>query len=115
MALNSREQVILQQELIANLQKDLQLKQCQQGYIRLPVVPKILYRGPRDAIYYVNQKGNRVYLKRDQKQKLLQNKLVGVVPTADGAFVPDDYDPNQIPESVFRRVNENLQLAQIMF
>jgi hypothetical protein len=114
MALNSREQVILQQELISNLQKDLQLQQCQQGYIRLPVVPKMLYRGPRDALYYINQKGNRVYLKRDQKQKLQENKLLGVVATAEGV-IPDDYDPNQIPESVFRRIDRNLQLAQIMY
>jgi hypothetical protein len=113
MALNSREQVILQQELISNLQKDLKLKQCQQGYIRLPVVPKMLYKGPRDALYYINQKGNRVYLKRDQKQKLQENKLLGVVGAPQG--VVEDYDPNEIPQSVFRRVNQNLQLAQVMY
>lgn len=89
----------------------LQLQQCSQGYIRLPVVPKHLYKGPRGGVYYITQKHEvptKVYLKNPQKVQLGEQRLKGVV-------TPPGYDPqfhfDDDPAPVFARINRQLELV----
>ena len=96
----------------ANVTRDqLNLEQCMSSYNKLPVVPKKLYRGykRRNALYYVNQKGKKVYLNQQQKERLTHGKLPGVA----GA-VPNRYHPQIIPQSVFQSVDEQLAIARQM-
>ena len=137
-------QARLQQEIATNLGQSLNLDQCKQGYIRLPTVPKKLYRGSRGALFYVNQKGNRVFLNTPQKARLAQQRLPGVVgappvppppPNPNAAPQPRPprrapnpnfglgppggpanpvFLPDQVPQRVFAAINEQLALAQQM-
>lgn len=55
----------------------LALAQVEAGFMKLPVVIKDIVETPRGALYYVNNKGNRVYLKKYQKQQCRGRKLKG--------------------------------------
>ncbi len=95
-------------ELVRGLARDLSLKQCEAGYVRLPVVPKRLYSGPKRGLFYINQKGKRVYLNRPQKHRMAQNKLPGL--TNAPGVVPV-FAPGQNPEAVFARIDQQIRAA----
>lgn len=129
-------QQLLNQEIASSLGKSLSLDQCKQGYIRLPIVPKQLSRGPRGSLFYVNQKGRRVYLNGPQKNRLAEQKLPGVIgvpAVLDAGPLPRRHRrspdpefgqgppgsagnpvfiPGQLPQSVFQRVDAQLAIAQ---
>ena len=101
--------VRVQQELARSLGEELALVQCQQGYQRLKIVPKHLYRGPRQGLFYVNQRGKRVYLNAAQHLRLQDSRIPGVVAPPGGN---PPFHAAEIPESVFLRVDRQLVLAQ---
>lgn len=92
----------------------LNLEQCVASYNKLPVVPKKLYRGykRRNALYYMNQKGKKVYLNQQQKDRLVNGRLPGVLqPIPERHQQPD---MNIIPQAVFRTVDEQLAMARML-
>lgn len=98
-----------QSELARGLGRDLSLQQCKTGYIKLPVVPKKLHRGPKGGLFYVNQKGKQVYLNSPQKDRLALEKLPGVVEPPGGN--PPPFVAGQVPDSVFERINREIRAA----
>jgi hypothetical protein len=69
----------LQRAVVNGLSSDMALKQCKAGYFQLPVVPKKLFKGRGESMYYMNQKGKKVYLNRPQKERLAESRLPGIV------------------------------------
>lgn len=96
----------IRQEVIQGLNCGLNLKQCEKGYFKLPIVPKDLYRGARGGLYYINQHGKRVYLNRPQKFRMSENRLPGII-NPDPANI--QYNAAIIPLSVFARANRQIE------
>ena len=108
MARRPEEEVALSSELTRSLGRDLSLKQCTAGYQKLQVVPKRLYRGPRGGLFYVNQRGKLVYLNGPQKER-----MPGVPGIIDPPGPNPDFVAGQVHESVFLRVNRQLEEAGV--
>jgi hypothetical protein len=128
----------LKKALTESLKTDLKLKQCTNGYIRLPVVPKRLYRGIKGALYYINPIGKKVFLNGRQKDALNRQSLPGVVGVPplpmdarparirqprrrpnmeDGVGLiggPGNptYNPDQIPRNIFAQADRLLDVAR---
>jgi len=100
--------VDLQRELVSALGRDLSLQQCNSAYYKLPVVPKALFRGPRGALFYINQRGKKVYLNAPQKDRYANARLPGVVQRPG----PYPLAAVEIPDSVFSRVDRQLLVAR---
>lgn len=67
----SREEIDKLRERVLESQQMIQLNVLESGFYRLPVVPKILIKGPRGKFYYVNGRGKKIYLKA--RQQYLRN------------------------------------------
>ena len=55
------------------------IQQLQSAFYKLPEVDKTILQGPRGGMYYVNARGNRVYLKVHQQRMLASGQLPGCV------------------------------------
>lgn len=86
--------------------QEQKLQQCSAGYFKLPVVPKALYQGDRGALFYINQKGHRVYLNARQKEAFAAGQLPGV--TTPRALVNAD------PRALFTRVRRRIQASRVV-
>lgn len=84
-------------QLVENSQK---LNQCKTGYMKLPIVPKVVCT--KGAVeYYINNNGRKIYLNKRQKALRQANKLSGVT-----EVVPQPSSRGQQP--LFQRVQQYL-------
>ena len=97
----------IKKQLADGLACDLRLKQCSDGYYRLRVVPKRLYQGERGGLFYINQRGNLVYLNDGQKRRMMARQLPGL---QNPEQIPDFYY-GQIPQPIFERIERQLNQA----
>lgn len=64
---------------IQRVQADVDMRELQSAFYKLPVVPKDVERGPRGGYFYTNARGERIYLKQRQLTLFNQGKLKGCV------------------------------------
>lgn len=64
---------------IQRVQADVDMRELQSAFYKLPVVPKDVERGPRGGYFYTNARGERIYLKQRQMTLFNQGKLKGCV------------------------------------
>lgn len=57
--------------------QNLAVQQIEQGFIKLPVVFKDIVLTNRGAMFYINNKGKKVYLKKYQREQCLRGALKG--------------------------------------
>ena len=94
---------------VNELKQNLELKQCGHGYIKLPVVPKKFVRGPKGALFYLNQRNNKVYPNSFAKQRLYAGTTTGVV---NPEVIHDvNAEWNVVPQTVFQRIDRTLRQA----
>jgi hypothetical protein len=118
--LNSQKMLAeLREHLVEGQKADQQLTECHAAFRKLPVVPKVLYTGHRGGEYYINERGNKVYLNGPQKERRLKKNgyLPGVIPQAPVMEAKEEKrmevaGTRKRKRSAFSQIEQQLQAAR---